>query len=123
VEHPDLPEARRALRLCMMHISEDYYAARWYIGLEYLLWELVSQWRADPHLEPGAEEPEFSCIYEARMLSWLAEQAGGWWRWADQGGTGTEFVPMAEWLRIYEEHQRQKTRSATSMDSTRGKPR
>jgi hypothetical protein len=112
------PEARRALRFCMERISDDYYGAGWHIGLEFMLWKWVLQWRSELAIAPDEEEPKYSRTHEARMLSWLAEQAGGWWCWNSQCEMKKEFVPMAEWLRMYEEKQRRDAPPAPVADRT-----
>lgn len=93
--HPVFPasEARHALRLCMEYLSEEHWCAGWLTDLEFTLWDWVLDWRAEPQPlhEAGSMDSQ---LHEARTLSWLAEQAGGWWVWEE----GRQFVPMGEWL-------------------------
>ena len=79
-----LSEAERkacanALLTCMEAYSEDEYASGWYSGLERILWHQVEHGEAD-------------------TLKHLANLAGGWWAW---GEDGRRFVPLAEWRDLY----------------------
>lgn len=92
------PEARRALRLCMESLSQAYFFVPWRAELDLMLWDWVQQWRERGPIALDDFEPDHARDYEARMLSWLADRAGGWWR---REAGGVRFIPMAEWLRIY----------------------
>jgi hypothetical protein len=76
-------EDRRALAevllAAMEQVSEEEWRAGWYLGLERILWQRVTD---------GATE-------EGRRLGLLARLAGGWWRLGD--AHDREFVPLAEW--------------------------
>lgn len=39
-------------------------------------------------------------LADIEVLSWLAEQAGGWWH-RDEVSKGPKFVPLGDWLEIY----------------------
>ena len=75
----------------MSDISEEQWCAGWLIGLEYILWEWLHQ--GTDHL---TEE-------EIEVLSHLAEKAGGWIMWSEEE-RGMVFVPMSEWLILYDKH-------------------
>jgi hypothetical protein len=98
---------RQELRNLMRYISEDCYCAGWLNGLEYILWEMVSDSTASR--EFGMGEVEESAIARLRELS---QQVGGWWRWHDDNDErdlpseewGERFTPMADWLVMYERY-------------------
>ena len=84
------------LRKVMSGISEEYWCAGWMHNLEYMLWDVVADRRK------GICSPE-----EIEQLKYLSGKCGGWIVW-DEQGKGKRFVPMHEWLRLYEA-QRQKS--------------
>jgi hypothetical protein len=84
----------------MEYLSEENWCAGWLHDLEFELWEWVIKWRAGVPLSPDEEANWDHWTKDAQALSWLAEQAGGWWRWVPD--VGPEFVPMEEWVRVYE---------------------
>lgn len=92
-----MESARRALLVYMRHLSEENWAAGWLIELEFTLWDWVLRWRSNT--EPSSEF-ERTNIPDTEVLSWLAEQAGGWWHW-DETTKEPEFVPLDEWVKIY----------------------
>ena len=89
--------AQRSLRVYMRRLSEDNWFACWLIELEFTLrdWVLRLRSGADP-----ASEFERASAPDIEVLSWLAEQAGGWWHWK-AGPNEPEFVPLNEWVEIY----------------------
>ena len=92
-----MPAAQRALLVYMRHLSEENWAAGWLIGLEFTLWDWVL------HLRSRADhtsEFERANAPDIEVLSWLADEAGGWWHW-DEGSREPEFVPFNEWMEIY----------------------
>ncbi|MBI2091343.1 MAG: hypothetical protein HYT78_21825 [Deltaproteobacteria bacterium] len=78
------------LRKVMSGISEDYWCAGWLHDLEYVLWDAVIGKRK------GICSPE-----EVEQLKYLSEKCGGWVIW-DEQVKDERFVPMKEWLRLYE---------------------
>ncbi len=88
-------EARIAVRSYMEQISENLYCAGWFTGLEYMLWDWV--------LDTSKKDDEM-----ASVLSWLANQAGGWWRWSKETGEPC-FVTMSEWKKLYGENRQTMT--------------
>ena len=95
-------EAQRALRVYMEQLSENLWCAGWLMGLEFDLWIWVERRRAGL----GAPEaqgfgPPKGWELDADTLAWLADQAGGWWRWPEEG-PGPVFVGMEEWVARYE---------------------
>ena len=89
--------AQRALLIYMQHLSEENWCASWLIGLEFTLWSWVLHRRGGA--EP-ASEFERANLVDTEVLSWLAEQAGGWWHW-NEASKEPKFVPLSEWLEIY----------------------
>jgi len=89
--------AQRALLVYMQHLSDENWCAGWLTDLEFTLWNWVARWRS--HSEPGSGF-ERANLADIEVLSWLAEQAGGWWHW-DEASKEPKFVPLGEWLEIY----------------------
>ena len=81
--------ARCGLLALMFGLSEECWQAGWLSDLEYRLWE--------------ASPPTVGLGYitgrQVALLHLLAEEAGGWWTWADTEDPA--FVPMAEWDRMF----------------------
>jgi len=77
----------------MSDLSEEAYCAGWMMGLEYALWERVTE---------GPGEYGFLTIAQEILdvLKSLSDECGGWVRWDDKKGEC--FVPMDEWLALYE---------------------
>jgi len=71
-------------------ISEEYWCAGWRHDLEYILWDAVIGRRKD------ICTPE-----EIEQLKYLSEKCRGWIIW-DEQTKDERFVPMEEWLRLYE---------------------
>lgn len=78
------------LEKLMSAISEEYWCAGWMHGLEYTLWDVVTGRRT------GVCRPE-----EIEQLKYLSEKCGGWIFW-DEQSKSEKFVPMQDWLRLYE---------------------
>ena len=78
------------LRKLMSEISEGHWCAGWLVGLEYILWDVVNGKRNDIC---GPDEIE--------QLKYLSEKCSGWIVWDNQA-IDKKFVPMEEWLRLYE---------------------
>lgn len=93
--------ARRALELYMRHVSEENWAAGWLTGLEFTLWDWVQRYRRGAE---SASEFERANKHDIEVISWLAEEAGGWWFWDDS--VGARFAPLDEWLEIFEKKSR-----------------
>ena len=74
----------------MSAISEERWCAGWMQNLEYVLWDAVIGRRED------ICSPE-----EIKQLKYLSEKCGGWIVW-DEQAKGERFVPMQDWLRLYE---------------------
>lgn len=83
--------AKLSLKRLMSDISEEGYCAGWLYGLEYSLWDcIVKNYPRFGYAEVNVDE-----------LKSLADMAGGWWKWSEED-TDEYFVPMDEWLKIYE---------------------
>ena len=78
------------LRKLMSEISEEHWCAGWLGSLEYILWDAVTGKRKD-----------VCSLEEIEQLKYLSEKCGGWIIW-DEQVIGEKFVPMEEWLRLYE---------------------
>lgn len=84
LEDPSARDAvATALRVCIENISEDYWRAGWYSGIEFALWE---------HLIGEREKSMYAAVDLAPLMP-LAELAGCWWRWNGE----CERVPLDEW--------------------------
>lgn len=81
------------LRELMGDLSRHYWSATWLVDLEYILWGVAT---GDRTWSPRDVTDD-----EAQRLGWLANECGGWWSWA-RGEGGARFVPMGEWLTMYE---------------------
>lgn len=110
-------EAARALRIYMAYLSEEGWCAGWVSHLEFTLWEQVLKWRAGIELSSDEECDGSHWAKDAQALSWLAEQAAGWWQWP-RDGSEPEFVALKDWQRIFEKH-RQSTGDADQSTSTK----
>ena len=78
------------LRNVMSEISEEHWCASWLGGLEYILWDAVTGKRND-----------ICSSDEIEQLKYLTEKCGGWIVW-DKQAINKKFVPIEEWLRLYE---------------------
>jgi hypothetical protein len=74
-------------------LSEQAYYAGWMAGLEYILWNAV----IDGPRKYGRLEITVEHIAKLKELS---DACGGWIMFDDE--KGETFVPLDEWLRIYE---------------------
>lgn len=92
----ELTDEQIALADIMSGISEDKWSAGWVTGLEFDLWEMVIG-KKDPSYGMGG-----SFLLDLVGLRAMAERCGGWIVWDREHGE--RFVPMAEWLAIYDEH-------------------
>ena len=97
---------QRALYALMSDISEECYCAGWITGAEYVLWEIVADHAADRKWGQGQVQQ-----WQIDDLRAISEEIGGWIRWRDDDEEpglhhdhwGPVFVPMAEWLKMYQE--------------------
>lgn len=78
----------------MSGISEERWCAGWLGGLEYTLWDAVV----------GRQKAVCSSE-EIEQLKYLSEKCG-WIIW-DEQSKGEKFVPMQEWLRLYEANRQE----------------
>jgi len=78
------------LKKLMSAISEERWCAGWMHGLEYTLWDMVTGRRT------GVCSRE-----EIEQLKYLSEKCRGWIIW-DEQSRDEKFVPMQEWVRLYE---------------------
>ena len=79
----------------MSDISEEHYCASWLIGLEHSLWQAALGTDNDWRYGLGRIEPA-----SLEMLRALSKELNGW-------QTFERFVPMDEWLKIYDENESQ----------------
>ena len=87
--------AKELLVRTMRDYSEEYWCAGWLVNLEYELWAFVL--REDVHWRKFLGRAD-----RTRLLE-LANDAGGWYYWRDS--SGETFIPMEDWLKMYEEHK------------------
>jgi hypothetical protein len=83
----------------MSDISEDRWCAGWLGGLEYMLWDAVV----------GRRKAVCSSE-EIEQLKYLSEKCRGWIIWDDQA-KGEKFVPIEDWLRLYEADRHKRSES------------
>lgn len=83
----DLPDegAQIGLIALMTGISEECWCAGWMSGLEYDLWQA----KRGMSYGQGVITDR-----QSDLLRLLSEEAGGWWRWTEDG---PQFVPLDEW--------------------------
>jgi len=83
-----LTPLQHALYLVLCEYSEDMYSAAWLHDLEYVVWRGIQrQWVC------GGTD------IDLLALAALSEVIGGWITYGDDGPL---FVPMAEWLIMYD---------------------
>lgn len=88
--------AQRALLVYMRHLSEVNWCAGWFVGLEFTLWDWVLRRRKN--IEPVSDF-ERANLPDTEVLSWLADQADGWWHW-NNAAREPEFVTFSVWLEV-----------------------
>ena len=91
------PEEKE-LATYMSDLSEQSYCAGWMDGLEYSLWDAVIHGRRKYGLMEITDE-------HIAKLKELSGACGGWIIFDDE--KGETFVPLDEWLGIYESNQAQ----------------
>jgi hypothetical protein len=74
----------------MISFSERSWSARWASGLEFLLWKKIRGCSPDLTLREIAD------------FNFYAGLANGWWMW-DKNLNCESFVPLNEWLELYEQ--------------------
>ena len=79
--------------------SEEFYCAGWLIDCEYALWARVLQYRATGMADGWGLGSDRSLTATVRKLDALADAAGGWVAWFEDGGE--RFVPWPEWERLW----------------------
>lgn len=90
------------LALLMSEVSERCMSSGWQMGLEYILWDAVSD-------KPIWSRWQDITAEELQMMSELCEAIGGWIVWdEEQADTGKfriiqdlKFVPDEEWQSMY----------------------
>lgn len=110
------PRVRLALLELIEFVSRRYMFGGWAEHIEYDLWA----WTAACKTSGGAPVEKyvhgFGPPAELLRLAWaLAEQCGGWFRWAwstRPEKSGPKFVEMAEWLSCYEDHEKRRDAQA-----------
>lgn len=96
---------QKALYLKMSDISEEHYCAGWVSGNEYTLWEMVANPSANRNYGMFPVEDD-----DIREIKEISDEIGGWIHWADDDFDpqlpaeewGPRFIPIAEWLPMYE---------------------
>jgi hypothetical protein len=95
-----LVDRREKLRQLMSDLSNEHWSASWLDGCEFELWHFVVNGPGHWGLLDIAQDQ----IEELRRLS---DDVGGWFTWPDDDNVhGALFVPMSEWLAMYQKHTR-----------------
>ncbi len=84
---------RNLLNEKMSSVSEDFWCAGWYTGIEYHLWGAIEHYRNGRESFYGNENAE--------VLELLSQEADGWWVYTKHDGE--QFVELPEWIKLYEE--------------------
>lgn len=83
--------------------SEERFSAGWHMGVEFVLWKEVCEYRASLRSKAVIEMLLVSPTRDVLdAISHLAQQAGGWWHWPDSARSAT-FVTTDAWAKIYAE--------------------
>ncbi len=83
--------------------SEDRFSAGWHMGVEFVLWKEVCEYRACLQSKAVVEMLLVSPTRDVLdAISHLAQQAGGWWHWAENA-PGATFLTADVWAKIYAE--------------------
>jgi hypothetical protein len=90
--YPYLTDAQLDLFDRMSEISEECLCASWIHGIEYRIWDAITQG------DPGPGHPYKMNPRLLRRCQQLADEVGGWIRWTN----GPQFVPMVQWLEMVE---------------------
>lgn len=101
-----LVDRREKLRQLISDLSNEHWCASWLDGCEFELWHFVvngpGRW--------GLLDITQGQIEELRRLS---DEVGGWFTWPDDDNVhGALFVPMGEWLAMYQKHTSTASRGA-----------
>lgn len=94
------------LAALMSEISEEHWCAGWDADLEFRLWR---QAQGAPFV--GGDWSDDVCEDDRAQLRRLSAACGGWvyWKSSDDGqwreGDGRTFIPLAEWLVMFDEHK------------------
>lgn len=84
-------------------ISEEATAARWFSGIEYLLWASISD---DPRPSAGPFVGLDTLLESERDdLRFLHQRCNGWVKWDDDQGLPT-YVPDARWDTLFSDWRR-----------------
>ena len=89
--------ARELLVHTMRDLSQEYWCAGWLSNLEFELWAFVQ--------DEDAHWRKFLGRSDRKWLQQLANDAEGWYYWSDEDPVGEKFIPMEDWLKMYEEHK------------------
>lgn len=95
---PPAAAARDLLNDLMSDISQAIVCAGWLRDLEFLLWELLESGTLPDALDPWG----FRALTAADRtdLRWLADLAGGWWRWSDDSNAEV-FIETSAWRDLH----------------------
>jgi hypothetical protein len=92
-EHIEL--LKEKLRTLMSDISEDHYCAGWLSGLEYSLWDIITEYPFGNRQFGMGKVSEENII----QLSLLSKSVDGWWIF-DNDLKDERFVTLEEWDKI-----------------------
>lgn len=105
------PQSSPAAELAQLisDISENTICATWDTGIEFRAWK----WVCSRPTEDFAWMMDTVSVSDVNRMRELSEQIGGWVYWReheigelDDDEVGVRFIPMAEWLTLYAEHER-----------------
>jgi len=113
----EFSDEERDLADTMSDISEDCWCAGWLIGLEYSLWDAI---------QTGDLEFGMATInsYDLKRCKELADKVNGWVVWMDNGHGlpigqwGNYFIPMNDWLKMYEEEKSKWLKASEQREAT-----
>ncbi len=88
----ELTSLEKALCRLMSDVSEDYWCAGWFSGIEYQIW-------AELHAYGSRR---FNTD-ELEAIDALSKETGTWITWAD-GDASQRAVPLDEWKRMFAEY-------------------
>lgn len=111
VYNENLPEQYRKLAYMMSEISEDCWCAGWIAGLEFSLWEMVSRGETREWGQSMITRDELS------KLKAESDKIGGWIAW--DKAVGERFLPTDEWIRLFDDHNRELDAWIEEMENNR----
>lgn len=98
------------LSLCITNLSHKYYAAGWLSGVEYILWEILTNSWVDTQFGFGTLSPA-----ELEKLSSLSLSCGGWVTYPEELINDEkyyrQFVSTDQWVVMFDNYRLQQRKS------------